>query len=104
MINLLDKDLSFFVSGKTLNVFKRFNISLAFLQLDPKNWETNKGYSEAINFVNEMHVVNDTAERGVKLMEKYQYILTKNEAENQFILQVVSYYTLRCILPSRRGI
>ena len=36
-----------------------------------------------------MRVVNDTAERGVKLFEEYNSLLTNDEEEKQFILQVV---------------
>jgi hypothetical protein len=32
--------------------------------------------------------LNDTAERGIKLMEKYNEKFTKNEDQKQFILQV----------------
>ena len=36
-----------------------------------------------------MRIVNDTAECGVKLFEKYNSLLTNDEEEKQFILQVV---------------
>jgi len=36
-----------------------------------------------------LRVVNDTAERGVKLFEEYNSLLTNDEEEKQFILQVV---------------
>ena len=36
-----------------------------------------------------MRVVNDTAERGVKLFEEYNSLLTNDEEEKQFLLQVV---------------
>lgn len=52
--NLNDKDLSYFVTRKTLNFFKRFDISLNFLRLDPKIWKTNKAYSEALIFLNQI--------------------------------------------------
>ena len=34
-------------------------------------------------------VVNDTAERGDKLFEEFNTLLTKDEDEKQFLLQVV---------------
>lgn len=37
-------------------------------------------------------VVNDPAERGVKLIEDYNQLLTKDEEDLQFLLQVVSEY------------
>ena len=36
-----------------------------------------------------MRVVNDTDERGVKLFEEYNSLLTNDEEEKQFLLQVV---------------
>ncbi len=35
-------------------------------------------------------VVNDVAERGVKLIQDYNNILTKDETEKQFVLQIVA--------------
>ena len=35
-------------------------------------------------------VVNDIAERGVKLIQEYNNILTKDETEKQFVLQIVN--------------
>ena len=37
----------------------------------------------------QLRVVNDTAERGVKLFEEFNNLLTHDEEENQFMLQVV---------------
>ena len=39
--------------------------------------------------VDKLRVVNDTAERGVELFDDCNRLLTINEAENQFLLQVV---------------
>lgn len=35
-------------------------------------------------------MVNDTAERGVKLMQDYNQVLSRNEEEKQLILKIVS--------------
>jgi len=37
-------------------------------------------------------VVNDVAERNVKLIEEYNTILTKDEDQKQYLLQVVNEY------------
>ena len=36
-----------------------------------------------------MKVVNDTAERGIALMQQYNSSLTKNEEQKQFLLRLV---------------
>jgi hypothetical protein len=45
-------------------------------------------YIQAKEILSALKVVNDTAERGVKLMEEYNEKFTKNEDQKQFILQV----------------
>ena len=39
-----------------------------------------------------MRVVNDTAERAVKLSEEYINILVRSENEKQYVIQIVSEY------------
>ena len=45
---------------------------------------------KAKKIVNGFKVVNDTAERGVKLIQDFNSCLTKDEEQRQFLLQVVS--------------
>ena len=52
-------------------------------------WMDNDEYKQGRERVKELHVVNDTAERGVKLFEDFNKLLTYNEEEKQFLLQVV---------------
>ena len=49
-----------------------------FLDLDPKLWNENDQYKKSKELVNNINVVNDIAERGVKLIEDYNKLLTKN--------------------------
>lgn len=49
-------------------------------------------YTKLLANNNLTQVVNDTAERGVKLMADYNKILSRNETEKQWILLVVSKY------------
>ena len=39
-----------------------------------------------------MKIVNDIAEIGVKLIEDYNKLITNNEQQKQYLLQVVSNY------------
>ena len=57
--------------------------------MDPDTWITNSDYIEAEKTVRELRVVNDTAERGVQLMQEYNALVTKDEEQTQFALQVV---------------
>lgn len=89
----LKKDVSDFVTRKTYQFFQRFQIPCSFLQKPPAKWKSDPEYQEAREIVMKLKVVNDTAERGIQLMSIYNSLLTKNEREKQFILQVVSFYT-----------
>ena len=42
-----------------------------------------------------MKVINDDAERGVALIEEYNALITKNEEQKQFLLQVVQDHRRR---------
>ena len=46
-----------------------------------------------------MKVTNDLAERGVKLMEQYNKILTNDEQQKQYLLQIVKKF--RSSLPDK---
>lgn len=79
-----------FVSDQSLAFFEYFKVKIDFLTEDPKNWSENKDFLKLQSFVRGMKVVNDTAERGVKLMQDFNSTLTKDEEQKQFLLQVVT--------------
>lgn len=92
MSNFPNYNLSDFVSKKTLSFFTQFGLPSEFLNFDPSTWETSFAYEECLTFCSDLHVVNDAAERGVKFIKDYNKILTNDEEEMQFILQVVEKY------------
>lgn len=71
------------------NLFRRLRINTDFLELDPVEWPQNEEYLSA-----KAKIDDDTAERGVKLMEDYNSSITKNERQKQYLLQVSKYYLL----------
>jgi len=81
--------LTDFVTGNTRKFFQRFEISQNFLVKDPQEWNADEDYSKAKGFLSKLKVVNDLSERGVALIEEYNSILTKDEEQKQFLLQVV---------------
>lgn len=84
--------LSDFVSEKTKLFFSEFGLSSTFLELDPSIWETAFDFEEGWSFCRNIFVVNDAGERGVKFVQDYNRILTKDEDELQLILQMVEAY------------
>ncbi|XP_044577706.1 uncharacterized protein LOC123260590 [Cotesia glomerata] len=86
---IMQKDLSDFVSQKSLNLFKIFELPYDFLDLDIELWSSDDSYRENQNYFKQLKVVNDVAERGVALITEYNQCLTKNEEQFQYLLQVV---------------
>lgn len=88
----LKKDFVDLVSPETLNFFTRFSISTEFFNIDPDTWETREDYQKGLKIVKSLMVVNDVAERNIKLIVEYNTILTKDEDQKQYLLQVVNEY------------
>jgi hypothetical protein len=70
-------------------------LKLDFLQDDPETWNRNPMYREAKTTINNLTVVNDNAERGVALIQKFNSHHTRDEDQLQFLLQVVTDHRKR---------
>lgn len=77
------------MSLTTNTFFTILGLPDSFLSNDPETWSADKNYKSAEKIVQSITVVNDAAERGVKLIQDFNTILTKNEEQKQFLLQVV---------------
>ena len=64
--------------------------SLSFLKKPPQQWKDDSIFNEFCELSACMTVVNDAAERGISLIEKYNDTLTKDEEQKQFILRLVA--------------
>lgn len=93
--SLLNKNLSEFVSRKSLLLFESFDLPYDFLEVDVSLWSNHESYKENLEFFKELSVVNDSAERGIALIEEYNNCLTKNEEQLQYLLQVVQDHRRR---------
>ena len=82
LLNLLTKE--------TFTFFDRFNIKRDFLRQHPNTWPQNNDFQEGMKIVKTLKVVNDMAERGVKLITDFNNLLTQDEDQKQYVLQVVS--------------
>ncbi|CAI6355839.1 unnamed protein product [Macrosiphum euphorbiae] len=80
------------LTPKSKNLFQRFQLSMEFLHQNPENWPNIDSYIEAKNILHHLSVINDAAERGVKLMEDFNTKFTKNENQKQYVLKVVQEY------------
>lgn len=89
-------NLEDFVTENTLQFFRILGLPVSFLSaVDPKDWTNNEEYKQGRAIAESLKVVNDTAERGVKLIQDFNSSLTKNEEQKQYLLQVVKAHRLR---------
>ena len=84
-----DKKLEDFVTKKSLVFFEKMQLPSNFLQLDPEMWTAQDDFATSSEIVQTMNVVNDHAERGVALVQEFSGLLTQDEDQLQFLLQVV---------------
>jgi hypothetical protein len=75
-----------------MNLFDSLNLPKEFLTLSPKTWAYCDDYKAACKIVCAMKVVNDCAERAVKLATDFNEVLTKNDNQRQLLYQVVEYH------------
>lgn len=66
-----EKNIDAFITEGSLKIFSKFNNDDGFLKDDPTTWESNTDFTNAKNIVNSLTIINDTAERAVKLMEDF---------------------------------
>lgn len=92
------KDMSDFVSPRTIRLFNRLSLETNFLKTDPSTWPEREDFCAAKNISINLNVVNDAAERALKLMTDFNLTLTQDEDDKQFLLQAIEYY--RHIFPS----
>lgn len=90
--SFISKNLADFASQKSFTIFKQYQLSTNFFNLHPDEWKFNKEYCDSLRVFQSLHVVNDTAERGVQLIDTYNQSLTYNEEQKQYLLQVVQMH------------
>ena len=88
-ITLQEKDLSNFVTNNTKKLFVAFGIPQCFLNEDPMTWQTNESFIEGYRRIRNLKVVNDAAERGISMVQSFNTVLTNQEEQKQYLLQLV---------------
>jgi len=86
------KTVADFVTSASLRIFEAFNISMDFLDKDPSEWENSPSFQSSQKVMSGIATVNDFAERGVALSQEYNQVLTKDEQQRQYLLQVVEWH------------
>lgn len=85
--NFSGKKLCDFVDTTTRPALEGLGIDLSFIELDPIEWDSNPNYIYGKEIVDNLGVINDSAERKVRLMSDFNVFATKTEAVKQQILK-----------------
>lgn len=87
-----NKRLEDFVDSTTGLAIEGLGIKLkSFIHLHPKAWPKNQAYIDGKDIVDNLGVINDAAERKVKLMTKFNDFATKSEETKQHIFKNAEY-------------
>ena len=81
-----------FVQPSSWEFFDILKVEADWLTQPLVEWEESEGYRKARQFVRNVKVVNDAAERGIKLASDYAKSLTKNTEMRQKIFQTVEWH------------
>ena len=88
----LELCVSDFVGHGSLFIFQTMGFNHNWLRKPIHLWKNDSSYLEMEQYVKTLLVVNDSAERGIKLVSDYINILTKNSEEREDLLQVVEQH------------
>ena len=61
----------------------------SFINKNLEEWSSDAEYSKEKEICENMRVTNDTAERGVALMQEYNQLHTVDEEQKQYLMLVV---------------
>ncbi len=70
-------------------------IETDILEQDPGRLDSNEHYIISRKRVQQLKVVNDAAERGVYLIQNFNSVMTSQEEQSQYLLQVVESHRQR---------
>ena len=73
-------------------VFHALSLPINFLLKDPAELQEIDEYEAATSVATKIAVVNDFAERGVAMIQEYGQVLTRDEEQRQYLLQVVEWH------------
>jgi len=89
-------ELEGFVTEASKELFEKLGIDTVFMtQHPPQAWSGLVEYKRAQEIASSLKVVNDTAERAVKLVTDYTKTLTTDELQLQLLLQVVEEHRVK---------
>ena len=90
--SIANKTVADFITSASRRIFEAFDVNLNFLDKDPTEWEDDPTFQSSLKLASGIAVINDFAECGVALIQDYNQVLTKDEQQRQFLLQVVEWH------------
>lgn len=70
------------------------NCQTDWLQLPPEYWGVLENYRSLKSFINRLEVVNDSAERGIKIISDYKDVCRNND-QLEYVIQTVEHHRQR---------
>ena len=86
------KSLSDFVTENSLNLFTALKIDPACFSGSPSTWLACPDYVSAKQEITGLKVINDCAERAVKLATDFNNALTHDETQRQLVFHIVEFH------------
>ena len=86
-----------------MNLFQKLSLPTDFLNADPSSWKANQTFLSAKERLMALQVINGHAQRAISLIQQFNKVLTNNEEQLQFLLEVVAEYR-RTIPDSRKAV
>lgn len=84
-----DTTLADLIGPESHTLFQSLNIGTGWLAKPVEDWSSEAEFQTAEKFVRSVKVVNDAAERGVKLISDFSTIITTDPEQRQALLQAV---------------
>ena len=87
----LDIPLEDFVTSRFMLLLNALGVDKGFLAKETKEWKDDAAYQMANERARALSVVNDAAERGISLIQRYD-TKAKSEKQKQYLLQLVHHH------------
>ena len=86
------KQLPDYISVNSNKLLVAMHTSLDFLTAPPSQWESNPSYIATKARIESLYVINDAAEHGVDLIQNFNAVISNQEEQKQYLLQVVEQH------------
>lgn len=95
--------LSNFVTENSLHLFTAMRINPTCIAGNPSSWCQCPEYVSAKQKIMGLKVINDCAERAVKLATDFNNTFTNDEMQRQLVFQIVEYHRKHMTQPLKRN-